>query len=539
MLYPEMTARVRTVTTSSSRHISTSADISGFILDLDPSITAYTFSLIDAYYYGKRNVERFAMGLPRPVLSNEPTIPIPETNTPNQINKLSTSVDASLKFKSGTVRMHTMSDSKMYPSPSKWSGKIYRNLNSDAEIFSLPELTLLAEYKANACPARSADKTLPVLIFRSTVHSSHNTLRPSLLLFVSSIMHNVEERMKRSPHSAFLVPPSKVRQSVSGLSLESSETSISKPTEQHPFNLLLFISLRIDKSKLELTCKPDVNVVAGVNWESGGFVLNMGPEGNGATISASIEGLTIGLKHGFLSEDSAHIDARNLNFSVNFSKPALESGNLVNFVSIVVDTEFSGRIRFSRLQDFLCFKAVWLDRIPVFSGEPEAVISPSSKLSASSTSEQSSKQGFDTAVVVRIRRISLEADMGQSISIVTFELLKAVVRLRLTSTYSELAFLFDNVDVQARGNLSGYLRMPDFMFRTMRRRQGPHVDNQPFSRMLELNLKSGTLDIQLQSDWLWLLQYRYVSIFNSTLTEAQTSHTGPNPLKQEYTISGH
>ena len=104
--------------------------------------------------------------------------------------------------------------------------------------------------------------------------------------------------------------------------------------------------------------------------------------------------------------------------------------------------------------------------------------------------------------------------MGQSISIVTFELLKAVVRLRLTSTYSELAFLFDNVDVQARGNLSGYLRMPDFMFRTMRRRQGPHVDNQPFSRMLELNLKSGTLDIQLQSDWLWLLQYRYVSILN-------------------------
>lgn len=43
-----------------------------------------------------------------------------------------------------------------------------------------------------------------------------------------------------------------------------------------------------------------------------------------------------------------------------------QGSRIVNAVSGVIDTEIIGSVRFGRLQDILCFKAVWLDCIPVF-----------------------------------------------------------------------------------------------------------------------------------------------------------------------------
>ena len=94
-------------------------------------------------------------------------------------------------------------------------------------------------------------------------------------------------------------------------------------------------SLRIDQSKLELTCQPDVNVVAGVHWDSGGFMVNISPGARKVTFTGAVGGLTIGLKHGFLSEECVKLDARNLAFSADFAKtkkrgnsPKLLDGNL-------------------------------------------------------------------------------------------------------------------------------------------------------------------------------------------------------------------
>jgi hypothetical protein len=129
-------------------------------------------------------------------------------------------------------------------------------------------------------------------------------------------------------------------------------------------------SLRIDQSKLELTCQPDANVIAGVHWESGGFVLNVSPGFKQVAFTGSVGGLSVGLKHGFLSEDCVHLNANNLSFNVTFAES--EYGGMQKTLSVVMDTEFTGGVRFSRLQDILCFKAVWLDRIPVFASRNES-----------------------------------------------------------------------------------------------------------------------------------------------------------------------
>ena len=125
-------------------------------------------------------------------------------------------------------------------------------------------------------------------------------------------------------------------------------------------------------------------------------------------------------------------------------------------------------------------------------------------------SDLSQKQGFSTAIAIRVRQISLEADLGQSISTIALNLMSMRFRTRLTEEMSEIGVTVDRVDMTARGNLSGHMHMPDFSFQTLRKRRGPSLDNLGKNNMLELSLTSGSLDIQLQSDWQWLLQYRYV-----------------------------
>ncbi|KAL5523541.1 hypothetical protein ACEPAG_7714 [Sanghuangporus baumii] len=513
MLYPRMTARVRTDTVSSARHVFASASISGFILDLDPSITSYVFSVGDAYRHGKQHMEQLAIGLPRSAVEDSPVTATQKASVKeSRRNTITSKIETSLQFMSGTVRMHcTSKDSSTFSSISPdWPGNTYQILDSDAEIFRLPELSVSVEYSADVralSMATARNIRTPVVFIRSIVHSSRNALRPLVLSFVSGVVRNVEDRMKQASR-VLPRPPFSTRHSTSTFTIGESDAGSPRSEEPIVSGLQVLVSLRIDKSRLELTCRPDVNVIAGITWESGGFILNVGPGAKGVSISASIEGLSVGLKHGFLSDDSAHFDARNLIFSINFSKSTLASGHFINSISVVVDTELSGGLRFSRFQDLLCFKAVWLDHIPVIKGDSsESAISPS-RLSAVSSLEQTPKQGFDTALVIHVRHIALEVDLGQSICSVTLDLQKALNRIRLTSTRSELFVSFARVDMQARGNLSGRLSMPDFVFRTVRMRQASGVDKQSLNRILELNLTSGTLDIQLQSDWLWLLQYR-------------------------------
>jgi len=182
-------------------------------------------------------------------------------------------------------------------------------------------------------------------------------------------------------------------------------------------------SLRIDQSKLAFTCQPDVNVIAGVHWDSGGFVVNISPSVRQVSFMGNVGGLTVSLKHGFLSEDCVRLDARNVAFSVTFSKKGGHSGKTTSCISVVLDTEFSGGVRFSRLQDILCFKAVWLDRIPVINGQNMISASQSTQTSTGvHPGTVVANQDIRTALLVRIRRINLNADLGQSITSIALDM---------------------------------------------------------------------------------------------------------------------
>ncbi|KAG7098617.1 hypothetical protein E1B28_000539 [Marasmius oreades] len=500
LLYPEMNAHVHSSGYHLSRQIYIRAIVSSFSLDLDSTIPGYVFSLFDVYRQGKDRVARLSANTPR---QSSATNTVAETKA----SDLPTSnFFASFSFHSGKVCMYSaaaIASSSGKPFSVRWEDAQIMDLG--VEVFNLPQVSVWAEYRASMPqrPGRSQREVEPsILMFKGTVHSSQNVLRPTLLPFLTELMELVENRLRivQSPSESLPLTEG-------GKNVENAEDS-SFP--QTPSLVQVSFSLRIDQSKLELSCHPDVNVLAGLTWESGGFVVNVSPGARRVTFTGSVGGLSVGLKHGFLSEDCVRLDARNLGFSVAFSKTNVEDGYVVSSVSFVLDTEFHGGVRFSRLQDMLCFKAVWLDRIPVFNGHQERL--EDSNLATPSenaeSSELTSKQVFTTVLLIRIRQINLDIDLGQSITNMNLHLNDAVLRTKLTESSNELFLSVTDVKVSGKGNMAGRADVSDFIFQTIRRTNHSLFSEEEHNRMLELRMTSGPLVIVVESEYQRLLHYR-------------------------------
>jgi hypothetical protein len=376
------------------------------------------------------------------------------------------------------------------------------------ESFDLPMLSVWGEYRAMSASRGATmdqDADPSSLVLKSTIHSSENTLRPSLLPFITELVNHIERRMHKASSSS------------SSFS-DRGSTSIAHPeldasNDNPPVSgMHITFALRIDQSKLQLTCQPDVNVIAGVYWDSGGFLLNVSRSGRRMSFIGNVGGLTIGLKHGFLSEDCVRLDAHNLAFSTTFTGADESSRIEVNSISIVVDTEVSGGLRFSRFQDVLCFKAVWLDRIPVLIATPssELVDHPQKTKGPPTPGAVSTKSGLTTAVLVRFRRIGLNVDLGQSISSVRLDMLDVIVQSNIEKMRAELSVSVGDLNMSATGNISGHARIPDFSFNTMRRKalMINSFDRLGEPRMLDMSLKSGKLEMTLESDYQKILHLR-------------------------------
>ncbi|KAF7315604.1 hypothetical protein MIND_00075800 [Mycena indigotica] len=512
LIYPEMTAQLRSAGLVSARNIWMRATVSGFILDLDSSIPDYIFSIIDVYEQGKERVTRLSASLPR---ATTPSV----TPAAQQYPALPTSnVFASLVFLSGKVRAYNRAASEV----SIATSSSYINgqptdaqvINMGADVFNLPVVSVWAEYRATPASQKvgnNSDSEPSILVFKSTVHSSQNTLRPTTLLpFLTELVSRIETRMRQASRRSGVVLPETFDISTPSVQTKQLELPVKKPTTevaiQPQQRFQMVFSLRIDQSKLELTCQPDVNVIAGLHWDSGGFVLHVSPWERKVTFTGSVGGLNVGLKHGFLSEECAKLDMRNLTFSVTFAKTAISPGKSVSSVSLVLDTEILGAVRFSRLQDILCFKAVWLDRIPIFNSSAAVDTQSVSKSVADSIPQTAVAHEFTTLLLIRIRQISLEVDLGQSISSITLDLREAMAQTKITEELNDVLLSVSDVSIGARGNLSGHASVANCIFQTTRRT--PTSSDAGYNRMLELRMTSDALVAVLESDHQKLLFYR-------------------------------
>ncbi|KAH9839543.1 uncharacterized protein C8Q71DRAFT_517238 [Rhodofomes roseus] len=547
MLYPEMTAQVRSERSTGGRRIRIAANVSGFILDLDPSIPYYVFSLVDVYRQGRERMDQLASNITwSGDKTNADKQNTPTTESTRYDSLPSSNMLLSLKFSSGKVRMHSTSLSETSVRGRAVSGLSDRleeyGPEMGVETFDLPVVTVWGEYRAGTRSRRTSinkQKVDPsVLMFKATIHSSQNILRPTLLPFVTKIVSHVENRLRQSSRPLSQLPPTAVQHIV--LESATGQESVLDPVDPVP-GLKISLCLRIDQSRLELTCQPDVNVIAGLHWDSGGFIVNISPGFRRVSFTGSVAGLTVALKHGFLSEDCVKLDARNLAFNVTFAKTDVGPDKVISSISVVVDTEFSGGVRFSRLQDVLCFKAVWLDRIPVLSGPVATPATPQPHASQITSRSTSAGQELTTAILLRFRSVNLDADLGQSISYVKLRIDNMLVRTKLCDDASELTLSIAQFAVLASGNVSGQVTVPNFEFQTIRHGEGKS-DGFSGGRMLDLTMRSGVFNVDLESEYQKLIQYRAepveVKIFDDWSKVSEQVPSEKRHVDVAFTVSG-
>ncbi len=542
-----MTAHLRSERVADSRRVHIGAEVSGFILDVDSTIPDFVSSLLEVYQRGKDRVERLANSAPRSSPSSESLPALEPVQTEDHYGALPTSnILVFLTFASGKVRMHSKESGAHLPRSRPLSTLLYGRTEDSggAEEFNLPEVSVWGEFRATPAVQKLANKGQTVepstLIFKSTIHSSENTLRPSLLPFLTELMTKIENHMRTStPRNPPASPSSKVSGLLPVIPPTPDEPSVRAPDPVS--SMKISFSLRIDQSKLLLTCRPDANVIAGLHWDSGGLVVNIAPGARRVYFTGTVGGLTITLKHGFLSEDCVKLDARNLNFSMAFAKLQPEDGRVMSSISVVLDTEFAGSLRFSRFQDVLCFKAVWLDRIPAFSSgsslTPTERPFPFNATPVTNPPTSTVKQELTTAVLVRLRRVELEVDLGQSISAVKLSLDSMLVRTKITETLSELSLGIGHFAIVATGNLAGQVEMPDFQFQTVRRNNHEYA-KEAGGRMLDLTMTSGLFTVKLDSDYHELIQYRYVHNHINVVSKVLINSLGPNLYPSTLTTIG-
>lgn len=460
--------------------------VSGFELDLSPSLPTYIFGLIDVYRHGKEQLERF---LPNPsgIVSGPDQRDTPATRTSSANSEYSavptSEVMMCLDFQSGRVRFHTDDTSSEASNaavvdPAFQDPSLPSVINSDD--FKLPNVSVWLEYHATPAARKispAADARPSRLIFNAIIYSSQNTIKPSLLPFVAEVTRQVEARLAEDTTSRTRPRLHQTVSTASGSHVAAS--SVIGSTE-------MIFSLRIDQSKLEFTCLPDVNVSAGLHWKSGGFVLRIAPDARDISLVGSIDGMSTSLRHGYLVDDCVNASARGLAFAVSFSE-IHESGRTVNAVSIVVDTEIIGSVRFGRLQDVLCFKAVWLDRIPVFDSKG---IEPSSPVIMPVVEAPRKSKAFMTSILVQVESLQFDVDLGQSITKLTLDLRPVIVRTRLTDEFVEISVVSQLVKLDAVRAISGRVSLPDLSFETVRRRGSRKADQRT---LLELAIRTGEL----------------------------------------------
>ena len=493
-----MKADFRSGTSNIARHWHVSAYVDGFVLDLDPAIVDNVFGLVDVYRRGRERVNRLTV-IPQTTKSGQ-DIMVASVEA-SYLAVRTSNILISLVFQTGNLHLRGIEADVGGRNPI-----ISLDVGSDEpDVIDFPTITVWCDYRATSAAAKlsgSQDQEPSVLVFGSRVHRTTNKIQPSIFRFLLGFTGKIEDRLRLPDSELHSIPAASESETSSRVGREFLAPDV--------FNgIQLSFSLRIDKSKLELDCAHDLGVVAALHWDNGVFLVTTSPRARSAHFAGSVTGLQVDLRHvkhqaGLVQ--TAKADARNLAFSVSYSQTGEIDNVATHSVSVVVDTEFGASLRFDRLQDILIFKAIYIDRLP------GTVPQSSQRSTPIPVKTTEGIPGLTTLVLVRARVVTLHVDLGHTVAAAVVGLESLIIQTRLAGSVTDLSVNIarTNLNLEEDRPLGGYLRLPDFSFSTVRRSDVQLGIKDGISKMLDVALSSGVLDIVLQSEKRLLLQYQYV-----------------------------
>lgn len=329
LLLPSSGLKIATdaATASRAKAFTVNAKMSGAQLDIDGSIVESVFQLIKLYEASYDRLARHApdvaaqVDLTSAIGDKRSTDPKAEPDLASFFD--TTSFEATFQVDSGVIRMHGAQntlDSESQPGEAKKdivptvpakpaprrrneqiAGHTSRSSvdNNPPDSFIIPKLTVWSVKKDSVGPDQPSN-----LHFDALIHSSRNILRPTLLPFLSEIADGVKLHMDehavphRNADPAHSVTKSsaapKEALAADAVSQEPASGQLVSSSLRH---LCLSISLRIDKSSLQLNCGKIAPVSSGLDWQCGGLLVVIKPGQRSLQASVRVDEVGFDVRH--------------------------------------------------------------------------------------------------------------------------------------------------------------------------------------------------------------------------------------------------
>lgn len=318
------------------------------------------------------------------------------------------------------------------------------------------------------------------------MQKSENILKPSILQFVESATapsqaatgDSALSRTSGHPASKTSHSEAEIGRTDGELEFDMDQRDVSPPSllASLTAKTRLIISLRIDKSRLALSCEPDNQVLADLAWDSGGFNLQCKPKAESIVGSVQVSSVAFHLyreiyqtRHVFVSGQLADLTA-SVVFRQGLRLPVLEA---------IVYTKVSADLNIKLLRQWFAFNSVWIERLSPIAKPPvsgaSGVSNPAkpalpSRESTSSIFNRSriGKIGKHVVMCLRLHEVALKANLDVSKVDVVIPIID--VRLAANDNMQRLSVAMDGLTMVGTKTISGKMINDGITFVAERKR---------------------------------------------------------------------
>ncbi|OCF72268.1 hypothetical protein I204_06644 [Kwoniella mangroviensis CBS 8886] len=504
MTLPSIDMEAQMSSTPDIWQLSAHCSATDFKLSLSPEVADGVYKLIDLFHHGKERITKLEAHYKSEMAKHPYESVSAKYDDPSSPAVIRPSqrilVRMSYTFNSGIVELHRgLSESERMA------------LNADIkksrqwhDTVVLPTVSLWMDYSGPQAMNSASDDngdSDALLLFNAAVHESRNLLRPTILPFFVQVINRMEGRAKHKVATSTATTQPRPESIPASISEQSVHTMSRTPMEK----IRLRFTLRIDKSRLRLSCAPDSNAYVDLKWESGGFLASTTIGGNDVTtVAGTISDVTAYLRHEFAEEGRSCIEAGAKDMAFTIAHRLDDGNGHQKGLSIVLDTQLSGQFRLEQFSAWLTFAAVWIDSAPPLDLPPKSAIVEAATSSAPALAPVPNQQKLAIVALIRFRSIDLDANVG--VTNAKLELTPIVLRTISNGEFTEVDLDIGVTQLTAKGDISGDLRSEHLNFHTSR--QSSRSAMQAVPTVLSMAIDAGDLTGSL------LLQELKVIIFH-------------------------
>ncbi|KAF9388519.1 hypothetical protein CPB97_000885 [Podila verticillata] len=514
--FPNISCQVEATKESPGHQkILSQATVSGFELDIDPTIVRYVNTLSDVYDNSKGLVTSLnldassatAPSLAKPESQSSISTPKTETQPPVQSSTVIWKIENTFQCSKSVCRFYPKSYVAKLPKSSKFmeSEPNFATMGSEVsgvDRFIIPGLSLWTNLRIplgdNIAELQAAGP--PRIHAEVNIHACENTFYPSLVPFFQDIVSGLKVGIRRqrqySEPGIVPVAPSTAVDHGPQVPTVSSEVALTEAVPKRQ-ELAVTCYLFVEKTKIEFNCQPMAKVMSVLTFERGHILMSHNSDRSGnssSTIAGTFGGASSDTHHIFSQDKGFKLETKGMIFNavaetrrqVEVNKKTLSV--TADFRQIGVDFDLR------QAEILVLMKMIWMDQANYLIRDGLTVSrstssphgfepsSPSQSMGSNvaggtslvlaSGKRESSFLGYNVFVMARLRQMRIMGDLGSQIGKMDFKLDEVRLRTKLRPFHPRSASVSTGpLDLQflpmERGWLEGYLVMDGVSLETL------------------------------------------------------------------------